>query len=133
MEVRSDLCASRGTDVAQRLCRALVNGDLIGSEVRRAHSQAVEEPPEPPEFTDILDRYIVPAAMPVVLLGVDGDDDNRLPRPRHTRLSHSSPRLPRRAAAGAAPPPAPPPPPRPPPRARRPPPPPPPNATLTSF
>src|SRR3989442_4680176 len=102
MEVRSDLCASRGTDVAQRLCRALVNGDLIGSEVRRAHSQAVEEPPEPPEFTDILDRYIVPAAMPVVLLGVDGDDDNRLPRPRHTRLSHSSPRLPRRAAAGVA-------------------------------
>src|SRR2546425_2441282 len=120
MEVRSDLCASRGTDVAQRLCRALVNGDLIGSEVRRAHSQAVEEPPEPPEFTDILDRYIVPAAMPVVLLGVDGDDDNRLPRPRHTRLSHSSPRLPRRAAAGAGAPPRAPPPAPPPRRARHP-------------
>src|SRR2546427_5777999 len=103
MEVRSDLCASRGTDVAQRLCRALVNGDLIGSEVRRAHSQAVEEPPEPPEFADILDRYILPAAMPVVLLGVDGDNDNRLPRPRHTGLTHgSSPRPPRRPAASAA-------------------------------
>ena len=71
MEMRRDLRASRGTDLTQRLRRALLNGNLIGGEVRRAHSQAVEEPREPAQLADVLDGYGVPAAVPVVFLGVD--------------------------------------------------------------
>src|SRR3989449_3391531 len=71
MEVRCDLGGAGGTDVAQRLHRALVNGDLVGGEIRRAHAPAIEAPREPTELTNVLDSHPIPAAGPVVLFGID--------------------------------------------------------------
>src|SRR5260370_18845746 len=94
MKVRCDLRVPGSADITQRLDRTLLNGDLIGREIRRAHAQAGEETREPRELADILDRHAVPAAVPVIFFGVQGDDDHDAVRARAATFTHR-PTLPR--------------------------------------
>ena len=88
MQVRRDLASAPVTRVLQGVRRARVDGDPVGSEIRRPHPQAPEELGQRPELTDVLEGHPVTAALPVVLLGVDGHDHQYAGRASAARLGH---------------------------------------------
>ena len=90
MQMGTDFAAASMTDFAQHVRRGWINCNLISREVSRPHTQTVEERRKPPEFADVLDSHLVAAALPVVLLCVDGYDDEDAVRARGARLTHRS-------------------------------------------
>ena len=74
MQVRANFGASVGAGFAHNVRRPRLRGDLVRREVRRPHTQAVEEPLQPPHFPDVLHGDPRPRRHPVVLLGVHRDN-----------------------------------------------------------
>ena len=97
MKVRANLRASAIAGFSQDVGRPRLHGDLVGGEIGRPNTQAVEEPSQSPELPDVLHRDSRPRRDPVVLLGVQRDDEqHNATRARRGRghLSPSSRRLP---------------------------------------
>ena len=75
MQVRADLRPGSIPHLAHHLGRPRILGDMIGREVGWPHAQAFEEARVLPQLSDILDRHVGPAAVPVVFLCIEGDDE----------------------------------------------------------
>src|SRR6266404_3206952 len=88
VQVGGDLPAAVVRDLPQDACRLWISGDLIRREVGRPNPQSIEERGQPTQLADVLHRHIVTAAVPVVLLGVDGHDDQDVVRARIATLTH---------------------------------------------
>ena len=92
VQVRTNLSTALVSDVAH-YCRCVrIDRDVICREVRGPHTQAVEEPCQPPQFTNVPHRHAFAAAVPIVLFGIEGHDKQE----RGALRNHAGP--PRNAA-----------------------------------
>src|SRR5437588_10593986 len=94
MEVGAELRAP-GMQVPQDGRGPGADRDLIGREVRSSHAEPLKQRVQARQLPDVLDRHALAAGLPVVLLGVDRDDQER-------RLGHTAAPFRRGPAVGRA-------------------------------
>ena len=97
VQVGGDLPAIPVAGLAQHIRGTRVARDLIGREVCRTHSQALEERGQGANLADIRNRHTVAAAMPVVLLGVDGYNQKHAVRAQAVLMHGPAPPAPESA------------------------------------
>ena len=85
MEVGTDLRAAPA-QLPQRSGSPVTDCHLICREVRRPHPEPLKQGIEARQLANVLDRHAVAAGPPVVLLGVDRDDQEY--RGWHATRSH---------------------------------------------
>src|SRR5947208_9221456 len=90
MEVSSNLSTTPSAYFPHHISAARVYSDLIRRKVRGPHAQAVEHHRLPTQLADVLDRDVLTAAIPIVLLGVDGHDEHDAVRTGRCALKHRS-------------------------------------------